>query len=109
MSGGIAYVLDEDSKLYMNLNKEMVSIETVTSKYDVMEVKDMLKEHVAYTNSEKGKEILKNFGDYLPKFKKIMPNDYKKMLNLIVQMEERGLSSEQAQMEAFYMNANGQK
>ena len=106
MSGGIAYVLDEDSKLYMNLNKEMVAIEPVISKYDVMEVKDMLKEHVAYTNSEKGKEILRNFGDYLPKFKKIMPNDYKKMQNLIVQMEERGLSSEQAQIEAFYMNAN---
>ena len=106
MSGGIAYVLDEDSKLYMNLNKEMVAIEPVTSKYDVMEVKDMLKEHVAYTNSEKGKEILRNLGDYLPKFKKIMPNDYKKMQNLIVQMEERGLSSEQAQIEAFYMNAS---
>ncbi len=108
MSGGIAYVLDEESKLYMNLNKEMVAIENVTSKYDVMEVKEMLKEHVAYTNSEKGKEILRNLGDYLPKFKKIMPNDYKKMQNLIVQMEERGLSSEQAQIEAFYMNANGQ-
>ena len=84
-----------------SLNKEMVSVETVTSKYDVIELKDMLKEHVAYTNSEKGKEILKDFEQYLPKFKKIMPNDYKAMLNLIVQMEERGLSSEQAKMEAF--------
>ena len=44
MSGGVAYVLDEDSKLYKNLNKEMVSVETVTSKYDVIELKDMLKE-----------------------------------------------------------------
>ena len=68
MSGGVAYVLDEDSKLYKNLNKEMVSVETVTSKYDVIELKDMLKEHVAYTNSEKGKEILKDFEQYLPKF-----------------------------------------
>ena len=109
MSGGVAYVLDEDSKLYKNLNKEMVSVETVTSKYDVIELKDMLKEHVAYTNSEKGKEILKDFEQYLPKFKKIMPNDYKAMLNLIVQMEERGLSSEQAQMEAFNMKANAGK
>ena len=50
MSGGVAYVLDEDSKLYKNLNKEMVSVETVTYKYDVIELKDMLKEHVAYTN-----------------------------------------------------------
>ena len=104
-----AYVLDEDSKLYKNLNKEMVSVETVTSKYDVIELKDMLKEHVAYTNSEKGKEILKDFEQYLPKFKKIMPNDYKAMLNLIVQMEERGLSSEQAKMEAFNIKANAGK
>ena len=109
MSGGVAYVLDEDSKLYKNLNKEMVSVETVTSKYDVIELKDMLKEHVAYTNSEKGKEILKDFEQYLPKFKKIMPNDYKAMLNLIVQMEERGLSSEQAKMEAFNIKANAGK
>ena len=57
---------------------------------------------VAYTNSKKGKEVLDNFGEYLPKFKKIMPHDYKKMLNMIVQMEEKGLSSEQAQIEAFY-------
>lgn len=105
MSGGIAYVLDEDSSLYMNVNKEMVTIETITSKYDVLEVKEMLKEHVAYTNSEKGKKILRNFEEFLPKFKKIMPVDYKRMLNLIVQMEERGLSSEQAQIEAFYENA----
>ena len=102
MSGGVAYVLDEDSKLYKNLNKEMVSVETVTSKYDVIELKDMLKEHVAYTNSKKGKEVLDNFGEYLPKFKRIIPHDYKKMLNTIVQMEEKGLSSEQAQIEAFY-------
>lgn len=105
MSGGIAYVLDEDSSLYMNVNKEMVTIENITSKYDVLEVKEMLKEHVAYTNSEKGKKILRNFEEFLPKFKKIMPVDYKRMLNLIVQMEERGLSSEQAQIEAFYENA----
>ena len=89
----------------MNVNKEMVTIETITSKYDVLEVKEMLKEHVAYTNSEKGKKILRNFEEFLPKFKKNMPVDYKRMLNLIVQMEERGLSSEQAQIEAFYENA----
>lgn len=51
---------------------------------------------------KKGKKILDNFSEYLPKFKKIMPHDYKKMLNTIVQMEEKGLSSEQAQIEAFY-------
>ena len=104
MSGGIAYVLDEDNDLYTRLNKTMVSSTEVTSKYDVLELKELIKEHVAYTNSEKGKEILNNFGDYLPKFKKIIPHDYERMLKLIVQMEEKGLSAENAQIEAFYAN-----
>lgn len=102
MSGGVAYVLDDDTTLYKRVNKQLVSLEPVTNKYDVLELKQMVTEHVAYTNSKKGKEVLDNFGEYLPKFKKIMPHDYKKMLNMIVQMEEKGLSSEQAQIEAFY-------
>ena len=84
--------------------KSMVSIEQITNKYDVLELKEMIKDHVAYTNSVKGKEILENFGEYLPKFKKIIPHDYNRMLMAIVQMEEKGLSSEQAQIEAFYAN-----
>ena len=108
MSGGIAYVLDEDNDLYTRLNKTMVSSTEVTSKYDVLELKDLIKEHVAYTNSEKGKEILNNFGEYLPKFKKIIPHDYERMLKLIVQMEEKGLSAENAQIEAFYANKNNE-
>ncbi len=102
MSGGVAYVLDEDSDLYMKLNKELVSVETVNDKYDVMELKNLITEHVKTTHSVKGKQILDHFSDYLPKFKKIIPNDYRRMLQTIVQMEEKGLSSEQAQIEAFY-------
>lgn len=104
MSGGIAYVLDEDNDLYMRVNKEMVSMSEITNKYDVQELKEIIQEHVALTNSEKGKEILDNFKDYLPKFKKIIPFDYDRMLKTIVQMEEKGLSAEQAQIEAFYAN-----
>ncbi len=104
MSGGIAYVLDEDNDLYTRLNKEMVSSTEITSKYDVLELKEIIQEHVSYTNSEKGKEILSRFGEYLPKFKKIIPHDYERMLKLIVQMEEKGLSAENAQIEAFYAN-----
>ena len=69
----------------------------------------MIKEHVALTNSEKGKEILDHFSEYLPKFKKIIPYDYNSMMMAIVQMEEKGLSSEQAQIEAFYANTRGQE
>ena len=102
MSGGVAYVLDEDSDLYMKLNKELVSVEAVTDKYDVMELKDMITEHMEETGSKKAEKVLAHFAEYLPKFKKIIPNDYRRMLQTIVQMEEKGLSSEQAQIEAFY-------
>ena len=107
MSGGIAYVLDEGNDLYKRLNKEMVSSSEITSKYDVLELKSMIQEHVALTNSAKGKEVLDNFGEYLPKFKKIIPHDYERVLKTIVQMEEKGLNSEQAQIEAFYANLRG--
>ena len=103
MSGGVAYVLDEDNDLYTKINKTMVSSREITSKYDVMDMKEMLEEHVRVTGSVKGKEILEHFEDYLPKFKKIIPHDYEQMLGLIAKAEERGLSPEQAQSEAFYM------
>lgn len=107
MSGGIAYVLDEGSNLYRKLNKEMVSMEAVSEKYDVLELKRMIEDHVSQTGSAKAKEIIENFKDYLPKFKKIIPHDYRRMLMTIVQMEEKGLSSEQAQIEAFFANTKG--
>lgn len=102
MSGGIAYVLDSERDLYTKLNKEMVLFSEVTDKYDIIELKNLIEEHVKETGSTKGKEILDNFDEYLPKFKKIIPTDYKKMMTAIVSMEEKGLSSEQAQIEAFY-------
>ena len=104
MSGGIAYVLDENRDLYKNLNKELVSLDQVTEKYDELELKKMIEEHVACTNSEKGKDILENFAKYLPKFKKILPYDYARMRQTILAMEEKGMSSEQAEIEAFYAN-----
>ena len=107
MSGGIAYVLDMDSTLYTRVNKAMVKIRRVTDKYDVQELKGMIQEHVAYTNSEVGKRILDHFEEYLPKFKKIIPEDYEKMMAAIFQMEEKGLSREKAQIEAFNKIKNG--
>ena len=100
-------MLDMENDLYRKVNKEMVSIKRVSDKYDVQELKNMIKEHVAYTNSEIGKKILNNFKDYLPKFKKIIPGDYERMMTAILQMEEKGLSSEQAKIEAFNKIKNG--
>ncbi len=102
MSGGVAFVLDEDRDLYTRLNKEMVEFTELSEKYDIIELKAAIEEHVAATGSEKGKQILENFESYIPKFKKIIPYDYKKMMSAIASFEEKGLSPEQSQIEAFY-------
>ncbi len=101
MSGGVAYVLDESLTLYKRVNKAMVSLEQVTDKYDVQELKKLIEMHVSETNSEKGRRILEDFAGMLPYFKKIIPHDYKKMMQTLAHMEEKGLSHEQAEIEAF--------
>ena len=102
MSGGVAYVLDEKNCLYRNLNKEMVLMEKVETPYDKETLRRMLENHVAYTGSQKAAMVLERFEEYLPKFKKIIPEDYKKMLQFSSQFEEQGMSQEQAQIEGFY-------
>lgn len=104
MSGGIAYVLDEKNDLYKNLNKEMISIEKVETKPDIQELHHMIQAHVEATGSRKGQEVLAGFQEYLPKFKKIIPDDYKRMTTLAARLEEQGMSPEQAQLEAFNEN-----
>ena len=102
MSGGIAYVLDVDNVLYKNLNKAMISIEKVENKYDRKELRDLIEAHVEATGSKLGAKVLADFDYYLPHFKKLIPNEYKKMITLSAKLEEKGLNSQQAQMEAFY-------
>ena len=102
MSGGIAYVLDVDNVLYKNLNKAMISIEKVDNKYDKKELRDLIEAHVEATGSEIGKKVLADFDSYLPHFKKLIPDEYKRMITLSAKLEEKGLTSQQAQMEAFY-------
>ncbi len=103
MSGGIAYVLDEDHDLYLRLNKQMVSMGNVTESHDVSELRDLIEAHVRATGSEFGKKILENFDEYLPKFKKIIPEDYRRIMAETVRLEEQGMSSEQARLEAFHL------
>nr|WP_314610211.1 glutamate synthase large subunit [uncultured Lachnoanaerobaculum sp.] len=102
MSGGIAYVYDEDNKLYRNLNKGMVLMEKVENKTDREELKAIIEKHFEYTGSKKAESILANFDENLSKFKKIIPEDYKKLMGLTVMYEEHGMSREDAQIEAFY-------
>ena len=107
MSGGIAYVLDENHELYLRLNKQMVDMEAVTERHDGEELRTLIEHHVRETGSPLGKRILDHFQEYLPKFKKIIPRDYKRMITTIGQMEEKGMSHEKATMEAFYAVRKG--
>ena len=104
MSGGIAYVLDDDRDLYMKLNKSLVSLESVTEKYDILELKGIIEEHAAATGSEKAKKILADFDRYVTCFKKIIPHDYAKIRSTVLSLEEKGMTSEQAEIEAFFIN-----
>ena len=101
MSGGVAYVLDEDNTLYKKLNKELVTMNPLDNKHDEKELKQMIKAHVDATGSEKGAVILKEFDFYLSKFKKVIPDDYKRMLMLTAKYEAKGMDTEYAQVEAF--------
>ena len=101
MSGGIAYVLDKEHTLYLRMNKDMASLCEITEKYDIAELRSILEDYVKETGSEFATEILQNFEDYLPDFKKIVPNDYQKMLSAISKFEEQGIDYEHAVLEAF--------
>ncbi len=102
MSGGIAYVYDPNNDLYMRVNKSMVSLEEMEHKHDIETLKALITEHVEKTDSPLGRQVLESFEDNCAMFKKVLPNDYNKMLKLIAKKEEEGFDKEQAQVEAFY-------
>ena len=103
MSGGIAYVLDEDKDFEIHCNKGMVNLETIETDEDVELVKGLLTKHVQYTQSTVAENILNNWNDYQSKFVKVMPVQYKRVIEAIKRGKENGLTEEEAIMEA----ANG--
>ncbi len=103
MSGGIAYVLDTDHDLYLKLNKQMVTMTEITEQHDADELKKLIANHVAETGSALGKKVLEHFDEFLPNFKKIIPEDYRKMMICIGKLEEKGIPYEQAKLKAFYL------
>jgi glutamate synthase (ferredoxin) len=101
MSGGIAYVLDRNHSLYRRINKDMVALEELRDKYDIEELKGILKDYVRATDSELGKEILADFDREMHCFKKVIARDYQKMIRMIGKYEEQGISRENSELEAF--------
>ena len=105
MSGGVAYVLDEAGDFPSKCNKQMVGLEKIETKEESDVLKQMIEKHVKYTQSERGEKILKSWDRMVPKFVKVMPKDYKRVLQALERVKSSGLSGEDAIMAAFEENA----
>ncbi len=104
MSGGIAYVLDEDGDFNRRCNKDMIYLERLEDEEEINQVKEMILKHARYTKSERARKVLSMWDKMVPKFVKVIPKDYKRMLNAMKRVRESGLSGEEAIMAAFEEN-----
>lgn len=105
MSGGVAYILDEKGDFATKFNAEMADLEKLADPEEIADLKQLISNHANYTGSEKAKTILNNWEQYLPQFVKVMPRDYKRVLQAIKNALEKGLSGDEALSDAFEQNA----
>ena len=102
MSGGVAYVLQDRETFDVHCNQDMVALENVVDVDDLAELKGLLEQHLQYTDSTVAKDVLANWADYQSKFIKVMPTDYKRVLEAIRIAEVNGTSVDDAVMEAAH-------
>ena len=109
MSGGIAYVLDEEPvdgvRFRQRVNPEMVELEKLEEAGERAEVREMIQRHYAYTNSEVARRVLSDWDKSVSRFVKVLPKDYKRMLQCLVEVEATGLKGAEAMMAAFERNS----
>jgi glutamate synthase domain-containing protein 3 len=80
MSGGVAFVLDEEERFDKLCNKDMVSLEAVASEEDVALLRGMVERHLEWTGSTVAERVLNNWDELRPRFVKVMPDDLKRVL-----------------------------
>jgi glutamate synthase (NADPH) large chain len=105
MSGGIAYVLDEAGDFARRCNREMVKLYTLDDPGEADDVRAMIRRHAEYTHSDRAWKVLALWDDLLPRFVKVYPNDYRRVLETQKRFQAQGLSEEEATMAAFEENA----
>ncbi|MDX1415312.1 MAG: glutamate synthase large subunit [Candidatus Promineifilaceae bacterium] len=106
MSGGIAYVLDEEGDFHKRCNQQMVDLEPLSEAHDIRELNDLIWQHAFHTGSKVAWRILGKWQEMWPRFVKVFPKDYKRMLEQINKAEEDGFNGEEAIMIAFEANAH---
>ena len=104
MSGGVAYILDEKGDFATRCNKQMVGLEKVEGA-EGAELRALVQRHADLTGSQKAKALLANWDAAVTKFVKVMPKDYKRVLQAIATAQAKGLSGDAALQEAFEINA----
>ncbi|MBK6599734.1 MAG: glutamate synthase large subunit [Proteobacteria bacterium] len=105
MSGGIAYVLDEDDAFSKRVNTQMVDVERIEDAAEADAVRTLIEKHVAATGSKLGERVLAAWGTELPRFFRVMPRDYRRALACLTRAHEQGLSGDEAVMAAFEENS----
>jgi len=106
MSGGVAYVLDRDGGFAQVCNREMVSLSPLEDEAEIALVRGLVERHVQYTESALGMKVLEAWKESVARFVRVMPNDYRRVLEAQARMLQRGLAPEQAEMAAFQENAH---
>ena len=105
MSGGIAYLLDENNEAVARINPQMVEIERVEDPQEAEELRALIQKHVDATGSKHAENILAAWPTKLPKFVRVIPKDYKRVLACLKRAHDQGLSGDEAIMAAFEENA----
>ena len=106
MSGGIAYVIDDDRDFAQRCNKEMVQLLRLEDAEEVDLVKDLVSRHARLTGSARAAKVLLDWDHFQPRFVRVVPNDYRRVLEAQRKMRETGMSEEEAEMAAFELNAH---
>jgi glutamate synthase (ferredoxin) len=107
MSGGIAYILDEAGTFASRCNMEMVGLEKLEEADEIEELWKQIQRHQTYTGSQKAARVLADWKNLVPKFVKVFPTDYKRVLLSLKKVQSQGLSGEEAIMAAFEANVKG--
>jgi glutamate synthase (ferredoxin) len=105
MSGGVAYVLDQDGTFKSRCNFESVELEPLNDR-DLRDAEEMLRRHAMYTHSSRAWQLLALWEETAPRLVKVMPKDYQRVLEELEKAEAMGLAGEEALMAAFEANKN---
>ena len=101
MSGGVAYVYDKDGSLEANCNQGLVSLESVKDTEDAAHLYSLIEKHAAYTGSTVAAAVLEHFDTELPYFVKVIPNDYKRVMEIMKAEKANGADADSAALAAF--------